>query len=408
MTASVLQLKCYCNEYPWGKKGNKSMAARLCANTPRTDFTVEEDTPYAEMWMGTYPSLPSYVLSTDEELQKVIDKDPTGLLGEPVQKKFGPANLPFLPKILSIEKALPLQLHPNIGLAESLHAREPNKFTDPNHKPEIGLALTEFEAFAGFKPLKDIERLLTTLEPLNKFIAPIRKTDYDDQSLKFAVHEMLSLDPDEVRQTEDALMKIPRENFGKDEYVLDMLPRLQEQYDKTDPGTLVALILMNYLRLPPGSAVYVPADAPHAWLHGDIVECMARSNNVLNTGFCPRASRDDVDLFCSVLTFTPHDINEALISSEPFEKSSNGKTRVFRPPMSEFSLLEVSIHKGEKEAWQKFDGPGIFILTQGSGVMRSDGKEWKLEEGYTFFVGVGTELAFEANSEFQGYFAYVE
>lgn len=62
--------------------------------------------------MGTYPELPSYVLATGEDLQHVINKNSQELFGETVLKKFGHKDLPFLPKVLSIAKALPLQLHP--------------------------------------------------------------------------------------------------------------------------------------------------------------------------------------------------------------------------------------------------------------------------------------------------------
>jgi len=37
-------------------------------------------------------------------------------------------------QVLSIAKALPLQLHPNKELAAKLHKEDPNQFTDPNHK----------------------------------------------------------------------------------------------------------------------------------------------------------------------------------------------------------------------------------------------------------------------------------
>lgn len=49
----------------------------------------------------------------------------------------------------------------------------------------------------------------------------------------------------------------------------------------------------------------------HAYLSGDIVECMARSEKVLNTGFCPRADRDSVELFTAALTFSPKNADEA-------------------------------------------------------------------------------------------------
>jgi len=67
----------------------------------------------------------------------------------------------------------------------------------------------------------------------------------------------------------------------------------------------VALLTMNHLVLEKEEAIYVPADGIHAYSSGDIVECMARSDNVLNTGFCPRANRDSVDMFTAALTFSP-------------------------------------------------------------------------------------------------------
>lgn len=49
MVEKVLQLKCYCNQYPWGKIGRNSIAATLCEKTPGTDFKLDEKSPYAEM-----------------------------------------------------------------------------------------------------------------------------------------------------------------------------------------------------------------------------------------------------------------------------------------------------------------------------------------------------------------------
>lgn len=62
--------------------------------------------------MGTYPDLPSYVLETGENLQDVLNKYPDELIGKSIAEQFSHTKLPYLPKILSIAKALPLQLHP--------------------------------------------------------------------------------------------------------------------------------------------------------------------------------------------------------------------------------------------------------------------------------------------------------
>ena len=88
---------------------------------------------------------------------------------------------------------------------------------------------------------------------------------------------------------------------------------------------------MNFLTLSAGDAIYVPADAPHAYLSGDIVECMARSNNVLNTGFCPRADRDNIELFTAALTFSPHSVEEVLLKPTVSERGKNGKTEEYKP-----------------------------------------------------------------------------
>jgi mannose-6-phosphate isomerase len=96
--ASVMQLECRCNNYPWGKTGKDSLAARYAAASPGTKFQIDESKEYAEMWMGTYPTTPSSILATGEDLQQVINANKEKLIGKPVLSKFG-ANLPFLPKV---------------------------------------------------------------------------------------------------------------------------------------------------------------------------------------------------------------------------------------------------------------------------------------------------------------------
>ena len=86
---------------------------------------------------------------------------------------------------------------------------------------------------------------------------------------------------------------------------------------------------MNFLTLSPGDAIYVPADAPHAYLSGDIVECMACSNNVLNTGFCLRADKDSVELFTATLTISRHIATEVLLKPTTSGRGRNGKTEEY-------------------------------------------------------------------------------
>ncbi|PNS16934.1 Mannose-6-phosphate isomerase [Sphaceloma murrayae] len=399
---SVLQLQCSCNRYPWGKKGSEGLAAQLCEKTPGWDgkgpptkFSIDPEESYAEMWMGTYPDLPTYVLSTGQDLQEVIDRNADQLIGGAVLKKFGHSKLPFLPKILSVAKALPLQLHPNKEIAAELHKKDPSNFTDPNHKPEIALALTDFEAFAGFKPF-DIILELIKLEPLKRFMPS--SGNLDKSELREIVRTMLKLEESEVRAIVEDLQALPSSAFGFEKHIQPLISRLAQQYDKADNGILVTLITMNYLQLKPGECISVPADGIHAWLSGDIVECMARSNNVLNTGFCPRPERNSIDLFCKCLTFSPMGQRECMVLPKQYPGAKHGKTKVFRPEMNEFNVLTTTLGENDEEVLDPIEGPSIAFATQGSGTLRANGEEYKVKEGSVWFVGKGTEIGLESKT----------
>lgn len=97
-TQRVFQLSGTCNNYPWGKQGKQSLAAQLCARTPGTDFKIEDEQYYSEMWFGDYPDFPARVLETGEPLADVLRRDQQALLGKKVVDTMD-AQLPFLPKV---------------------------------------------------------------------------------------------------------------------------------------------------------------------------------------------------------------------------------------------------------------------------------------------------------------------
>lgn len=72
--------------------------------------------------------------------------------------------------------------------------------------------------------------------------------------------KILSASDEEIVEVYETLKKTPPKEFGKDTYIPELLPRLAEQYDKSDPGNLVALLTMNYMVLQKGDSIYVPAE----------------------------------------------------------------------------------------------------------------------------------------------------
>lgn len=59
-------------------------------------FKPEFMLTFEQMWLGTYPSNPSYLLSTGEHLGEYLKKHPE-LVGKSVHDRWGP-EIPFLPK----------------------------------------------------------------------------------------------------------------------------------------------------------------------------------------------------------------------------------------------------------------------------------------------------------------------
>jgi mannose-6-phosphate isomerase len=73
-----------------------------------------------------------------------------------------------------------------------------------------------------------------------------------------------------------------------------------DRHHRDDPGSL-SVFFLNLLHLAPGRALFVPPNEPHAYLTGDIVECMAASDNVVRAGLTRR--RVDRDVLLSLLSY---------------------------------------------------------------------------------------------------------
>lgn len=93
--------------YEWGQIGLQSEVARLAvANAPELKAVCETQ-PNAEWWIGDHVSGPAKVKATGESLSEVIARNPALVGGDENAK------LPFLLKVLSIQKALSIQVHPS-------------------------------------------------------------------------------------------------------------------------------------------------------------------------------------------------------------------------------------------------------------------------------------------------------
>ena len=266
--------------------------------------------------MGTHPSGPAVIAGSDGTTLAAWLKEHPEALGAAVRARFGGAgagaDLPYLFKVLSVRTALSIQSHPDKALAERLHAANPKEYRDDNHKPEMALALDGFEALCGFVPPAELKAALRDNEELRlavgeaesaAFLAAEGEAELK-AALKAAFASLMTADAERVGAALTALVARLEAKRGsganrngsgsangssgdgsgsgsnggltaKEALVL----RLNAQYPG-DVGVLSAFFL-NFVTLPAGAAIHLAANEPHAYVAGEIVECMAASDNVI-------------------------------------------------------------------------------------------------------------------------------
>ncbi|KHN94858.1 mannose-6-phosphate isomerase [Metarhizium album ARSEF 1941] len=423
MQVPLLRLQCGVNSYEWGKRGSESAAARFAAATPSDGLSIQADRPYAELWMGTHPSNPSKDVKTGRTLLDLCSENQQ-LLSSSVSAKYG-AKLPFLFKVLSINKALSIQAHPNKKLAEQLHARDPQNYPDDNHKPEMAIAITPFEGLCGFRPLGEIAHFLETVGPLRELVgdevagefAKIIKGGDEGRNkavLKKAFGALMASSAEHVARGVGKLVELAKSQGAafasggvestNGEVLSELVTRLHGQFGE-DIGIFV-LFFLNLVKLQAGEALFLVADDIHAYLSGDIIECMAASDNVVRAGLTPKFK--DVATLVDMLTYNyaPIDEQKMAPTDYPYAKlnraaySSGSAVDLYDPPIDEFAVARTVLKgAGAKATFEPLEGPSIVICTNGKGKISVGPTVYEVGEGHVFFVGSTAECVLEAQGD---------
>ena len=347
--------------------------------------------PEAELWFGAHPGGPAVCIDAGEtrtdlpgtDLLSRIEADPVANLGAVSVAEFG-GRLPFLLKILAAAEPLSLQAHPSSEQAREGFARENaaglpvdaanRNYRDPWHKPELIVALTEFDALAGFRsPARTIE-LMRELQvsELDRYLGMLVGQP-DAEGLRALLTTWLTLPESAigvlVPAVLNAAVNVLGAGGGSFDAELRTVLELGERYPN-DPGVLAAMLL-NRVRLQPGQGLYLPAGNLHAYLDGTGVEIMANSDNVLRGGLTPK--HIDVPELLRVLDFSP--VEEADLT--PTIRTV-GAERVYLTPAPEFRLSRVELDgTGLRHASSIcFDmpGPQILVVLTGSIEVRPVGE----------------------------------
>lgn len=270
-----------CQNYDWGKTGTNSLVYQLSHKAGLTS-EQESNKPFAELWMGDHPPAASSVKLEDGNsilLNDLISQDPEKYLGK-AYAQFGKDGLPFLMKVLSVNKTLSLQVHPDKELAKELHEKQPDVYKDNNYKPEISIALSEFECMCNFREYAEIVEAFKEVPILREFLGEEVVEKFENcaeadrrERMREIIKTFLSKDGNAVKEYTTKLVSYisqKPEKSTRDKLVL----KLQEQWPN-DIGLLISYML-NHIVLPPGKALIMDPCEPHAYIHGNCIEGILR------------------------------------------------------------------------------------------------------------------------------------
>jgi mannose-6-phosphate isomerase len=359
--------------------------------------SVPDGRPAAELWLGAHPSAPSRVVpagprGAPESLLDLVRREPDRMLGPRVADEFGP-RLPYLLKVLAADRALSLQVHPRPHAARAGFNREnllglrpgspERSFQDDQHKPEMIVALTEFDALAGLRPPRTVLSLLDGLE--GRLVDAVRgalQADRSTQGVRDAFSRLVAArgrpacrdDVDAAVSSVRARLEAGSPTERADATVL----RLAEQHPG-DPGA-VASLLLNRVTLEPGQALFLPPGEIHAYVRGLGIEIMASSDNVLRAGLTRKLVDAEALLECASFQPRPPTAPVVQVADGP------GHVTTYRAPVREFALTVADLSAGET-AGLPAHGPRIVLSLEGAPTLRAgDGTERPLERGESCFV----------------------
>uniref|UniRef100_A0A182QUB9 mannose-6-phosphate isomerase n=1 Tax=Anopheles farauti TaxID=69004 RepID=A0A182QUB9_9DIPT len=382
--------------YEWGKRGHRSFVAQL-ARANDEQLAVQDDQPYAELWMGDHVNGPARVKRNGLPLDEAVRANPVGMIGNGGTDDAN--RLPFLLKVLSIAKALSVQVHPDKAEAERLHRMFPDVYKDPNHKPELAIALTDFQALCGFRPYGEIAELLQRWPALRTLLGETVLGLFEAQdasAVRVAYERVMHSTPEDIQRCVEGVADALRTESTPDDPLSELFLRLHGEFG-CDVGVL-SIFFLNYVRLRPGEAIYLAASVPHAYLEGDCIECMACSDNVVRAGLTPKFK--DVDTLLRLVAYDCRPAGSVLFQAQVLHPDTEPHTRTFIPPVPDFAVAEIRLPGEVRKYSVRNSATGsILLVVRGKGTLHLPDGVAQLGFGTILFLPSSTERLIELTVE---------
>ena len=356
--------------------------------------------PFAEYWMGAHPSAPALVATEEGQktLDQMIQENKAHFLGANTANQFG--GLPYLFKILDVEKMLSIQVHPSKENAKKGFLKEQEagvpidasnrNYKDQNHKPEVMVALSDFWLLHGFMPALSLKERLTSIAPLQTLLPIFGQDDYEglygyfmrlDQTeadkilkplLELAVHEVAAGKVDKSSP-----------HFWANRYYVGIVPT-----SNIDKGIL-SIYILNIVNVPKHHGVFQGAGLLHAYLEGQNIELMANSDNVLRGGLTPK--HIDIEELLEHVKFEP--TYPSILKGDLIHSNE----LLFPCPVPDFGLTKITLSPTETYTNQT-NSFEMFLVMQGNvqldGIDLKPGELAAVKAGSAYHIqSTGSETA---------------
>jgi mannose-6-phosphate isomerase len=110
--------------------------------------------------------------------------------------------------------------------------------------------------------------------------------------------------------------------------------------------------------------LFIGPNEPHAYIKGDILECMACSDNVVRAGLTNKLM--DTKTLCSMLTYNAGQPS-TLKGIKSKKKAKGVDITNFSPPVSEFMIDKLVVSGMFTLIMEPTSGPSILLCVSGSG-----------------------------------------
>ena len=381
--------------YAWG--GKNYIASLIGLNSAK-------DQPCAEWWLGAHPSAPSEIedVTGKQSLIEFLSQNPTAL-GQASHQQFGD-ELPYLLKILDVEKPLSIQLHPTKAQAEKGFEAENAKgvsltdstrtYKDRNHKPEMMIALSDFWLLHGFKIKSQILTTLNVRPSLQPLAEKLGK-----QSLAEFYADVMLADQSTLANWLLPIIEVNQQPYKNGELTLDnpdywvlyTMEAMAISPEKLDAG-LVCFYLFNIVHLKEGEGIFQDAGIPHAYLRGQNVELMACSDNVIRGGLTPKY----VDIVELLKIVDCREVTPQIISAAP----QNQSEFTYKTPVKDFALAQIRVEP-QQHTELNLQSAGILLVMQGELKIQEKSTALTLKQGESAFITADSNV--EIMSEKGGY-----